>query len=89
MREARHHDSQQKALSRFAGAAVEGSQCLFCGSPVRAQGRRRKLYCDGLCRTRFHYRRRLAQQRELERRLHEADVAINAAQGILGVRAGE
>ena len=72
----------QEALSRFP--KTDREQCEFCGGPVRAQGRRAKKFCRALCRTRYHYRLRLARQAELHRRLREAGIAIDAAQTVAG-----
>ena len=74
--------SPHKALSRFPKTDREPGQCEFCSEPVRAQGRRIKRFCRALCRTRYHYRRRLARQAELHRRLRDAGIAIDAAQAV-------
>ena len=71
----------QEALSRFSDTVPEG-MCQLCGDPVKAQGRRKKRFCRDLCRTRFHYARRLGREAELTRRLSEAGVAIAAARGL-------
>ena len=72
----------QEALSRFLKTDREPGQCEFCGGPVRAQGRRAKKFCRDICRTRHHYRFRLALQAELHRRLRDAGIAIDAAQAV-------
>ena len=73
-----------EALSRFSQPTRQPDRCRYCGNPVRAQGRRVKRFCRALCRTRFHYRKKLARQAELRRRLEEAGVAVEAATAAAG-----
>ena len=81
-------DRVQEALSRFPRPAAKPGRCHYCGGLVRAQGRRRKRFCRDLCRTRFHYARRLAKTEKLKQRLTEAGVSIDAAKSAAGIPEG-
>ena len=74
--------SPHEALSRFPRSDSDVKTCEFCDGPLRAQGTRTKRFCRDLCRTRFHYARRLARQATLHQRLRVAGMAIEAAQSV-------
>ena len=82
------HDKKERhlePLSRFSQPDPQRGRCDHCGGHVQAQGRRRKRFCCDLCRTRFHYARRLARQDQLKRRLIDAGTSIDAAKSAAGV----
>ena len=66
---------QQEPLSRVTGGGDE-PVCQFCGRVIHFRRRLTKRFCGDLCRSRFHYARRQAEQGDLRRRLQEAEARL-------------